>query len=62
MEKSHIRKEIYKLLEEVPESILQDVLVFLKEVNSSEKEAMILSNNMRKILIQDKELLKRLAK
>jgi mRNA-degrading endonuclease RelE of RelBE toxin-antitoxin system len=61
MTKTQIKTEIQKVLDSVPETILQDVLDFLKELQDQPIEKVKLTNNLRQILAQDKELLERLA-
>jgi len=62
MTKTQIKTEIQKVLNNVPEAILQDVLDFLKELQNQPGEKVKLTNNLRQILSKDKELLERLAK
>ncbi|MBC7381513.1 MAG: hypothetical protein H7296_00790 [Bacteroidia bacterium] len=62
MTKTQIKTEIQKVLDNVPDNILQDVLDFLKELQDQPAEKVKLANNLRRILSEDKELLKRLAK
>jgi len=62
MTKTQIKTEIQKVLDNVPEAILQDVLDFLKELQNQPGEKVKLTNNLRQILSKDKELLERLAK
>lgn len=57
-----IKSEIQKSLDKVPESMLQDVLDFLKQVENQPIEKLNLARNLRDILTEDKELLERLAK
>ncbi|MFZ9982828.1 MAG: hypothetical protein ACO3FI_12435 [Cyclobacteriaceae bacterium] len=57
-----IKSEIQKSLDRVPESVLQDVLDFLKKVENQPIEKVNLIRNLRDILTEDKELLERLAK
>ena len=57
-----IKSEIQKSLDKVPESVLQDVLDFLKQVENQPIEKVNLTRNLRNILMEDKELLERLAK
>jgi len=61
MTKTQIKSEIQKVLDSVPEVILQDVLDFLKELKEQPAEKVRLTNNLRQILSQDKELLEKLA-
>lgn len=56
-----IKIEIQKVLDSVPDSVLQDVLDFLKELQGHPVEKVKLTNNLRQILAEDKELLERLA-
>ena len=62
MTTKEIKSEIQKSLDNVPESVLQDILSFLKQAESQSKDKIALAKNLREILIQDKELLERLAK
>ncbi len=57
-----IISEIQKSLDKVPESVLQDVLDFLKQVENQPLEKVNLTKNLRDILTEDRELLERLAK
>lgn len=57
-----IKSEIQKSLDKVPESVLQDVLDFLKQVENQPTEKVNLTRNLRDILTEDKELLEKLAK
>jgi hypothetical protein len=56
-----IKTEIQKVLDQVPESVLQDVLDFLKELQTKSADQIKLANNLRKILSEDRELLEKLA-
>lgn len=61
MTTKEIKSEIQKSLENVPDSVLEDVLSFLKQAEKS-KDKVALAKNLRDILTEDKELLERLAK
>ena len=61
MTKTQIQSEIQKMLESVPENVLQDVLDFLKELQDQPADKVRLTNNLRQILLEDKDLLERLA-
>lgn len=61
MTATQIKTEIQKVLDNVPENALQDVLDLLKELQASSAEHIRLTNNLRQILAEDKELLGRLA-
>jgi mRNA-degrading endonuclease RelE of RelBE toxin-antitoxin system len=56
-----IKKEIQKVLDQVPETVLQDILDFVKELQVQSPDQIKLTNNLRKILSEDKELLQKLA-
>jgi len=56
-----IKTEIQKVLDQVPESVLQDVLDFLKELQTKSVDDIKLANNLRKIISEDRELLEKLA-
>ena len=62
MTTKEIKLEIQKSLDNVPESVLQDVLDFLKKVENQPTETLNLMKDLRDILTEDKELLERLAK
>jgi hypothetical protein len=62
MTKIQLQTEIQKVLDNVPESVLQDILDFLKELQNQPSDKIKLANNLRQILSEDKELLERLAK
>ncbi|MDN4164880.1 hypothetical protein QWY31_05170 [Cytophagales bacterium LB-30] len=61
MANAQIKTEIQKILDSVPETVLQDVLDFLKELQEKSADKVKLTNNLRKILSEDKELLEKLA-
>jgi len=61
MTKTQIQTEIQKVLDSVPETILQDVLDFLKVLQDQPADKVRLTNNLRQILSEDKELLEKLA-
>jgi mRNA-degrading endonuclease RelE of RelBE toxin-antitoxin system len=56
-----IKTEIQKVLDQVPENVLYDILDFLKELQDKSADQIKLANNLRKILSEDKELLDKLA-
>lgn len=61
MTTQEIKSEIQKSLDKVPDSVLEDVLNFLKQVEKS-NDSIALAKNLQKILSEDRELLERLAK
>lgn len=62
MTTKEIKSEIHKSLDKVPESVLQDVLDFFRQVENQPMDKVNLTRNLRNILTEDKELLERLAK
>ncbi len=61
MTKTQIKTEIHKVLDSIPEGVLQDVLDFLKELQVQPEDKVRLTNNLRQILAEDRELLDRLV-
>lgn len=57
-----IKNEIKKTIDDLPETILNDVLEYLNELKNTSKEKVKLSKNLSSILREDKGLLQRLAK
>lgn len=62
MTSKEIKSEIKKSLDKVPESVLQDILDFLKLAENQTSERLSIAKNLRDILTEDKQLLERLAK
>jgi predicted glycosyltransferase len=59
---NEIKSEIQKSLDNVPESVLQDILDFLKQAENQPADRLNLMRDLRDIFAEDKELLERLAK
>lgn len=57
-----LKSEIQKSLDNVPESILADILALLKQAEGQSDDQVNLTRNLREILTADKRLLERLAK
>jgi len=62
MTTKEIKSEIQKSLDNVPESVLQDILDFLKRAEKQPAANLDLAKHLRDILAEDRELLERLAK
>ncbi|QQS51316.1 MAG: hypothetical protein IPM71_00915 [Bacteroidota bacterium] len=62
MSTKELKEEINKVLSDAPDEILESVLDYLKGLLSRSKSSAILSNNLNRILHEDKEVLERLAK
>jgi hypothetical protein len=62
MSKEQIKDEINKVLDHLPDKTLQDILFFLKNMES--KQTITLADHaiLDKILSEDKDLLEKLAK
>lgn len=57
-----LKSEIQKTLDGVPETVLRDILAYLKQFQESSADKVQLANNLRLILDEEKKLLERLAK
>ena len=55
------REEIKHIIDELPETILDELLNYLRSIETASKDKIELSQNLRKILIEDSEVLKKLA-
>ncbi len=62
MTTKEIKSEIQKALDNIPESVLQDLLDYLKAIQNKSTDNIKLGKNLRTILTEDKELLEKLAK
>jgi len=57
-----VKSEIQKVIDQVPENLLPEILDYLKQVQHQTPEQAKFNNNLNKIFSEDKELLQRLAK
>ena len=62
MSKEEIKYEINKVLDQLPDKTLQEILTFLKSVGSEQAFSLADRAALDKILGEDKELLEKLAK
>ena len=62
MTTKQIKTEIQKLLDTVPDNVLQDLLSFLKQANKQSKDQSELSSYIKRILAEDRQVLEMLAK
>ena len=62
MTTKELKSEIQRSLDNVPESVLEDILAFIKEARGKSDEQIRLTRNFRDVLAEDKNLLERLAK
>ena len=61
MTAKQIKIEIQKVLNSVPKVVLEDILKYLKTIQNKSPDSIHLSQNIRKILTEDRELLEKLA-
>jgi hypothetical protein len=61
MSKEEIKYEISKVLDHFSNQALQELLAFLKNLDSKENSKVKMSPTLTKILLEDKELLIKLA-
>ena len=61
MSRDELKEEISKVLETVPDEILEDVLDYLKLLISNPKEKLTMTTRLRQIINEDEELLQKLA-
>ncbi len=62
MSTKDLKDRINKVLDDIPEDVLGDVLEYLKSLTNKSKGGVRLTQNLRQILDEDKYLLERLAK
>ncbi len=56
-----IKTEIHKLLDTVPENVLQDLFGYLQEALKHTKDQVELTSHLRKIIHEDRKCLEKLA-
>jgi hypothetical protein len=61
MSREEVKSAIHQLLENTSEEVLVEVLDYLKSAEDKSEKSIALSQNLRKILREDKKLLERLA-
>ena len=61
MSKEEIKYEINKVLDHFSDQALQELLAFLKDLDSKESNKLKMTPTLTKILLEDKELLIKLA-
>lgn len=61
MSREEVKTAINQLLDNTPEQVLQEVYTYLKSVQGKSEQSVALSQDLRTILTEDKELLERLA-
>ena len=61
MTTKEIKNEIQKVIENVPDSILKEILSYLKQAQKTSLKDIKMSTHLRQILREDKDLLEKLA-
>jgi hypothetical protein len=61
MATKEIKERIYKVLDNMSDDILEDVFKYLKSLTNKSRSNILLSQNLGRILEEDKNLLERLA-
>ena len=62
MSKKEIKEEINKVLDQFSDKALEELLTFLKQLESTNSAALLNSHDLQKILTEDYQLLQKLAK
>lgn len=62
MTSKQIKSEITKSLDQVPESVLMELLAYLRQIEKLPAEKVNLISKLKQILAEDRHLLERLAK
>ena len=57
-----IKQEIEQIVNKLPDDVLAELLLYLRQVEKTTKEELKLSLNLSTILSEDRELLEKLAK
>ena len=61
MKEQNVKTEIHKVIDMLPDEISKDVLDYLKSILRKSSDQVRTSNNLSKILKEDRNLLNRLA-
>lgn len=61
MNEQNVKIEIHKVIDMLPDDISKDVLEYLKSILKKSSDEIRTSNNLSKILKEDRNLLNRLA-
>jgi hypothetical protein len=56
-----VKQKIVQIVEALPEELLEDLLNFLEQIEKEPQDKIRLSLNLGKILVEDQEVLERLA-
>lgn len=61
MTTKQIKSRIKRALENIPDNLLEDILEYLEEIQGKSADKVVMTQRLRKILSEDKELLDKLA-
>ncbi len=61
MSRDELKEELDKVLESIPDELLEDVLDYIKVLIANPSNNIQLTSNLREIINEDKGLLQRLA-
>ena len=61
MSRAELQEKIQQLLDSVPDTVLAELFEYLNGLNTNSPNDISMAMDLRKILEEDKELLKRLA-
>jgi hypothetical protein len=62
MNKEQLKNEINKQLDNLPDKVLNDILAYLVQIGDRYPDTSDIIANFNRIILEDKELLERLAK
>lgn len=62
MKREKLKLDIQKIIDKVPDKMLEDIYKILKDFADRNLDSIKLSHGLNKILTEDKDLLERLAK
>ena len=62
MAAEEIKQKIYKVIDTMPDELLEDIYKYLESIKNRSGSEIIISQNLARILEEDKNLLERLAK
>ena len=62
MKRDNLKTEIQKIIDTVPDDMLENIYKILKNFAEKEPDSIKLSDNLNKVLTEDRGLLERLAK
>ena len=62
MKTNDLRLEIIRLIQVLPENLLEDIFIYLSQIEKEPKENVEALSNLKRIFKEDQELLEKLAK